>query len=137
MRFSIKDFSGKCDQIRSFMVTFTGEILNGKLQFFVQCSINAGNTGLRQVCWKNPWWNTSFFVRWVKDLYLSIITYMRNKSIKTLITFSINVTSIKEGHNANLVPRVILKILHLLLISKKCAGTEVVKMQMAKIMKNI
>ena len=38
MKFSIKDFSSKCDQIRSFvqdLVTFTGKILNGKLHFFV------------------------------------------------------------------------------------------------------
>ena len=34
MKFSIKDFFSKCDQIRSFL--FTEEILNGKLQFFVQ-----------------------------------------------------------------------------------------------------
>ena len=33
MKFSIRDFSGKCDQIRSFLVTFTGAILNGKLHF--------------------------------------------------------------------------------------------------------
>ena len=33
MKFSIKDFSSKCDQIRSSadLVTFTEEILNGKL----------------------------------------------------------------------------------------------------------
>ena len=33
MRFSIKDFLSKCDQIRSDLVTFTEEILNGKLYF--------------------------------------------------------------------------------------------------------
>ena len=33
MKFSIKDFFGKYDQIRSFQVTFTEEILNGKLHF--------------------------------------------------------------------------------------------------------
>ena len=35
MKFSIKDFFGKCDQIRSFLdlVTFTEEILHGKLHF--------------------------------------------------------------------------------------------------------
>ena len=40
MKFSIKDFSSKCDQIRSFLwqfsvdwVIFTGQILNGKLHF--------------------------------------------------------------------------------------------------------
>ena len=32
MKFSIKDFFSKCDQIRDF-VTFTEEILNGKLHF--------------------------------------------------------------------------------------------------------
>ena len=38
MKFSIKDFFSKCDQIRSTadLVTFTGEILNGKLH--VLCS---------------------------------------------------------------------------------------------------
>ena len=39
MKFSINDFSCKCDQIRSFqkfpadLVTFTREILNGELYF--------------------------------------------------------------------------------------------------------
>ena len=36
MKFSIRDFFSKCDQIRSFfpdLVTFTEEILNGKLHF--------------------------------------------------------------------------------------------------------
>ena len=35
-KFSIKDFSSKCDQIRSFLadlVTFTEEILNRKINF--------------------------------------------------------------------------------------------------------
>ena len=39
MKFSIKDFFSKCDQIRSFLVTFTEEeILNGKLHFL--CSVH-------------------------------------------------------------------------------------------------
>ena len=33
MKFSIKAFSSKCDQIRRKEVTFTEEILNGKLHF--------------------------------------------------------------------------------------------------------
>ena len=36
IKFSIEDFFSKCDQIRSILliwVTFTGEILNGKLHF--------------------------------------------------------------------------------------------------------
>ena len=37
MKFSIKDFFSKCDQIRSVLKKFTEEILNGKLHFFVQC----------------------------------------------------------------------------------------------------
>ena len=44
MKFSIKDFFSKCDEIRSFLwiwssdlVTFTKEILNRKLNFL--CSI--------------------------------------------------------------------------------------------------
>ena len=38
MKFSIKDFSSKCDEISSTadLVTFTEEILNEKLYFFVQ-----------------------------------------------------------------------------------------------------
>ena len=32
MKFSIKDFFSKCDQIRSFL-TFTEEVFNGKLHF--------------------------------------------------------------------------------------------------------
>ena len=34
MKFSIKDFFSKCDQIPADLVTFTEEILNGKLPFF-------------------------------------------------------------------------------------------------------
>ena len=34
MKFSIKNFFSKCDQIRTDLVTFTEEILNGKLHFF-------------------------------------------------------------------------------------------------------
>ena len=39
MKFSNTDFFSKCDQIRSFLgfVTFTEEILNGKLHFL--CSV--------------------------------------------------------------------------------------------------
>ena len=40
MKFSIKDFSSRRDQIRgktADLVTFTGEILNGKLHFL--CSV--------------------------------------------------------------------------------------------------
>ena len=39
MKFSIKDFCNKCNQIRSpvDLVTFTEEILNGKLHF---CAVN-------------------------------------------------------------------------------------------------
>ena len=40
MKFSIKDFFSKCDQIRR--VTFTEEILNGKLHFLCSVSINRG-----------------------------------------------------------------------------------------------
>ena len=40
MKFFIKDFFSKCDQIRTKpadLVTFIEEILNGKLHLFVQC----------------------------------------------------------------------------------------------------
>ena len=40
MKFSVKDFFSKCDQIRSKPVTFTEEILNGKLYF--SCSVMEG-----------------------------------------------------------------------------------------------
>ena len=43
MKFSIKDFLSKFDQIRNFpadWVIFTEDIRNGKLHFFVQCYIN-------------------------------------------------------------------------------------------------
>ena len=33
MKFSIKDFFSKCDQFSADLVTFTEEILNGKLHF--------------------------------------------------------------------------------------------------------
>ena len=35
--FSIKDFFSKCAQETADLVTFTKEILNGKLHFFMQC----------------------------------------------------------------------------------------------------
>ena len=38
MKFSIKGFFSKCDQIRVDLVTFTEEIFNGKLYFL--CSEN-------------------------------------------------------------------------------------------------
>ena len=41
MKFSIKDFFSKCDQIRTAdLVTVTEEILNGKLHFLCSVSIN-------------------------------------------------------------------------------------------------
>ena len=44
MKFSIKDFFSKCDEIAlanvpADLVTFTEEILNGKLQFLYSVSI--------------------------------------------------------------------------------------------------
>ena len=39
MKFSIEDFFSKCDQETADLVTFTKEILNGKLHFFVQRSL--------------------------------------------------------------------------------------------------
>ena len=43
MKFSIEDFFGKCDQIRSAdLVTFTEEILNGKLHFLCSDGYGAG-----------------------------------------------------------------------------------------------
>ena len=33
MKFSVKDFFSKCDQFPADLVTFTAEILNGKLHF--------------------------------------------------------------------------------------------------------
>ena len=45
MKFSIKDFFSKCDQIRSFLadlVTFTEEIPNGKLHFLCSVRCSAG-----------------------------------------------------------------------------------------------
>ena len=40
MKFSIKDFFSKCDQIPSFLVMFTEEVLNEKLHFL--CSAIEG-----------------------------------------------------------------------------------------------
>ena len=43
MKFAIKDFFSKCDQIRRpvDLVTFTEEILNRNLHFFMQCKFQA------------------------------------------------------------------------------------------------
>ena len=53
MKFSIEDFFSKCDQICNFpadLVTFTEEIVNGKLHFFEQCVIKSFLTGALQDC---------------------------------------------------------------------------------------
>ena len=53
-KFFIKDFSARCDRMRwktGDLVTFTGEILNGKLHFF--CSDWALNTPLED-CFTDP-----------------------------------------------------------------------------------
>ena len=50
MNFSSKDFFSKCDQIRSFtadLVTFTEEILTGKLHFL--CSVRGFNHLLEKI----------------------------------------------------------------------------------------
>ena len=43
MRFPIKDFFSKCDQIRSFLRIWSHllkkSFFNGELQFFVQCTL--------------------------------------------------------------------------------------------------
>ena len=39
MKFSIKDSFSKCDQIPPDLVTFTEEILNGKLLFFLMIKL--------------------------------------------------------------------------------------------------
>ena len=45
MKFSIKDFFSKCDQIRrKLLVTFTEEILNGKLHFLCSVILITDNT---------------------------------------------------------------------------------------------
>ena len=41
MKFSIRDFLSKCDH--ADLVTFSEEILNGKLHFFVQCKMIGGS----------------------------------------------------------------------------------------------
>ena len=53
MKFSIKDFFSKCNQIRRFsadLVTFTEEILNGRLHFL--CSVE-GCSQVSQIRSKN------------------------------------------------------------------------------------
>ena len=46
MKFSIKDFFSKCDQIRS-LVTFIEEILNGK---FIFCAVRIADTARKSEC---------------------------------------------------------------------------------------
>ena len=41
IKFSIRDFLSKCDH--ADLVTFSEEILNGKLHFFVQCKMIGGS----------------------------------------------------------------------------------------------
>ena len=53
MKFYIKGLFSKCDQTRSFLVTFTEEILNGKFHFFVQCMYLLLKGTLMQI-WKLP-----------------------------------------------------------------------------------
>ena len=52
MKFSIKDFFSKCNQSRNLdadLVTFTGEILNGKLRFLCSEIINTQEKVLKEI----------------------------------------------------------------------------------------
>ena len=57
MKFSIKDFSSKSDQIWPDLVTFTGEIFNEKLHFFVLCK-NKLSLVTNQEGETTSWWNS-------------------------------------------------------------------------------
>ena len=55
MKFSIKDFFSKCDPSPQFpadLVTFTEDILNGKLHFLCSVWINGNNT-FRKIHWNS------------------------------------------------------------------------------------
>ena len=58
MKFSIKDFFSKCDQIRRRLVTLTEEILNGKLHFL--CSVTKNNAKLHSSVARNIQFHLQF-----------------------------------------------------------------------------
>ena len=51
MKFSIKNFYSKYDQIRRGLVTFTEEILNGKLLFL--CAVETSKTNFETNSFEN------------------------------------------------------------------------------------
>ena len=76
MKFSIKDFFSKCDQIIVDLATFTEEISNGKLHFFVQCLKR--HVTRNHISSKN-FGNFIFRLSWIR-IYLEFSPHSRNET---------------------------------------------------------
>ena len=63
MKFSIKDFFSKGDQIRSFLATFTEEILNGKLNFLCSVLLLLHGRVVKSLIWGHPFMTSAIFER--------------------------------------------------------------------------
>ena len=92
MKFSINDSFSKCDAIRkkiADLVTFTKEIFNGKLHFFVQC-INLINQSFSQSI--SGQFSISIYIPWSyqKPFDFSVLRRHRNGTLawrKLMINF--------------------------------------------------
>ena len=66
MKFSIKDCSSKCDQETADLVTFTGEIPNGKFHFL--CSDHS----MKSNYWIAPNWHSIYLQTIASKVFLSV-----------------------------------------------------------------
>ena len=94
---NIKDFSSKCDQIRSFLATFTGEILNGKLHFL--CSVHDHRKAYWHIAWS--WWSHEKLEEYtfIKFVHIQLIAWLWLFALEKLSVFNRNAG--KCGKNAD------------------------------------
>ena len=91
MKFSIKDFFNKCNQIRRNLVTFIEEIPTGKLLFL--CNVISKKTKLFNFTCKDPYQKNLYYIRFctgfwdwplenmleIKSLWILIFFVVRKK----------------------------------------------------------
>ena len=98
IKFSIKDFSSKCDQIRrADLATFTGEILNGKLNFL--CSVHDHRKAYWHIAWS--WWSHEKLEEYtfIKFVHIQLIAWLWLFALEKLSVFNRNAG--KCGENAD------------------------------------
>ena len=82
MKFSMEDFSVKCDQIPADLVIFTEEILHGKLQFLYNKEILIKVLNSQETCERQPLYSRkqSLTLSWRRLLsYRNQSTDLRSK----------------------------------------------------------